>query len=210
MKLYTLPGAPNPTKVGLYIAEKEAIGGELGIEQSIVNVFKNEQNAPEHLARNPFGTMPVLATGDGEFIIESLPIIEYLEELHPRPSMWGDHALTRAQARVLERVADVRVLHPSAGYVHATNSPLGLQPNEVIAANCKGQFQKGLKYLDDLFADGRQFVAGSQVTVADCTLQAALQFLRFRELEELDAYPNIARWSLAYRERPAVQAVLRF
>lgn len=210
MKLYSLPGAPNPTKVALYIAEKTALGIDLGVEQLVVNVFKNEQNSPEHLARNPFGAMPVLETSDGSFLFESLPIIEYLEELHPRPSMWGDHAETRAQARVLERVADVRMLNPSAGYVHATNSPLGIDANATIAANCQQQFEKGLAYLNELLGDGREFVAGSQVTVADCTLQAALQFLRFRELEDLSAYPEVARWSDAYRARGVVQDVLVF
>ena len=208
MKLYSLPGAPNPAKVSLYIAEKTALGVDLKVEQTVVNVFKNEQNSPEHLARNPFGALPVLETNEGEFLFESLPIIEYLEELQPRPSMWGDHPQIRANARVLERVADVRVLNPSAGYAHAVNSPLGYEANPVIAANYQKTFEKGLAYLNDLLSDGREFIAGSQVTVADCTLQGALQFLRFRELEDLTAYPAVARWSEAYRARPAIKDVL--
>jgi len=210
MKLYTLPAAPNPTKVGLYIAEKTALGVDMNIEQLVVNVFKNEQNSPEHLARNPFGAMPVLETDEGNYLFESLPIIEYLEELFPRPSMWGDHPQTRAQARVLERVADVRVLNPSAGYVHATNSPLGTEPNPVIAADRRAAFEKALAFFNELFTDGREFVAGSQVTVADCTLQGALQFMRFRELEDLADYPEVVRWSDAYRLRTAIKDVLVF
>ena len=37
MKLYMVPAAPNPTKVMLYIAEREALGTEMNIEQIVVN-----------------------------------------------------------------------------------------------------------------------------------------------------------------------------
>ena len=60
MKLYMVPLAPNPTKVMLYIAERAQLGTEMGIEQITVNTVKRENRAPEHLARNPFGTLPVL------------------------------------------------------------------------------------------------------------------------------------------------------
>ena len=38
MKLYMVPLAPNPTKVMLYIAEREALGASFGIEQIVVKV----------------------------------------------------------------------------------------------------------------------------------------------------------------------------
>jgi hypothetical protein len=43
MKLYTVPAAPNPTKVMLYIAEREVSGTDMGIEQVRVNTLKGEQ-----------------------------------------------------------------------------------------------------------------------------------------------------------------------
>lgn len=210
MQLYLLPGAPNPTKVALYVAEKEALGVDLGLETTVLNPFKGEQKTPEHLARNPFGTLPTLATDSGEFIFESLPIIEYLEEKFPTPSLWGNTPEARALARNIERIADVRMLNPSAGYVHMVNSPLGIEANEEIAAYLQPGFQRGLEYLDSLLADGRSLLAGEHITVADCTLQGALQFMRFRELEDLADYPNVARWNASYRERPAAKSVLIF
>lgn len=210
MKLYLLPGAPNPTKVALYVAEKENLGVNLGLETTVLNPFKGEQNTPEHLARNPFGALPTLETDTGQFVFESLAIIEYLEEKFPTPSLWGDTPEARAIARNIERVADVRTLNPSAGYVHVVNSPLGIEPNEVIANYLQPSFRRGLGYLDSLLADGRPLLAGEQVTVGDCTLQGALQFMRFRELEDLTDYPHVASWSERYRSRPAVQDVLIF
>lgn len=210
MKLYLLPGAPNPTKVALYVAEKEALGIDLGLETQVLNPFKGEQKTPEHLARNPFGTLPTLEIDNGPTIFESLAIMEYLEDKFPTPSMWGPDAESRGTARNLERIADARMLSPSASYVHAVNSPLGFEPNEAVANNALPAFQRGLKYFDELLADGRELLAGDHVTVADCTLQGGLQFMRFRELEDLSDYPNVARWSERYRERPAAKSVLIF
>jgi glutathione S-transferase len=89
MKLYMEPLAPNPTKVMLYIAEREAAGAALGIEQVVVNTLKGRHREPAHPARNPFGTLPVLELDDGSHLIESLTIIEYLEEQFPDGALMG-------------------------------------------------------------------------------------------------------------------------
>ena len=60
MKLYKVALAPNPTKVMLYIAERTELGVNMGIEQITVNTVKGHHREPEHLARNPFGTVPAL------------------------------------------------------------------------------------------------------------------------------------------------------
>jgi len=121
VKLYYFPVAPNPTKVRIYLAEKG-----LEVEQVRVNLVEGEQKSPEHLARNPFGKLPVLELDDGTYLTESLAIIELFEELHPDPPMLGSTPLERARVRMLERVADLGVLIPVARIIHATRSPLGL------------------------------------------------------------------------------------
>jgi len=63
--LHYFPVAPNPTKVRLYIAEKEAGGVSLGIEEALVNLPGGEQHSPEFLARSPLGKLPVLELDDG-------------------------------------------------------------------------------------------------------------------------------------------------
>ena len=84
MKLYMVPLAPNPTKVMLYVAEREQLSVLMDIEQTIVNTVEGRHKEPAHLARNPFGTVPTLELDDGNFIVESLPIIEYLEDKFPK------------------------------------------------------------------------------------------------------------------------------
>ncbi len=135
MKLYFFPVAPNPTKVRLYLAEKAAGGAEVDLTEVTVNLREGEQKRPEQLARNPFGKLPVLELDDGTHLIESLAIIEYLEELHPNPPMIGSTPLERARARELERTADLGVLLPVSKIVNATNSTLVLPPVPEVASH---------------------------------------------------------------------------
>ena len=208
MKLYMFQVAPNPTKVRLYLAEKAAGGGQIDIEQLSMNLPKGEQKSPEHLARNPFGKLPVLELDDGSHLIESLAIIEYLEERFPEPPLIGRDAQERARVRELERVADLGVLLPVGRIVHATNSPLGLPPVPEVAALFGEILPEGLRFLDAALADGRPFLAGQTPTVADCTLAAALQFARFGKVEIDPSFEKLARWDAAYRERPVATSVL--
>jgi glutathione S-transferase len=208
MKLYVFPIAPNPTKVRLYLAEKAAAGVKIEITEVMVDLREGEQKRTEHLSRNPFGRLPVLELGDGTHLIESLAIIEYLEEQHPDPPMIGRDALERVRVRELERIAELGVLFPVARIIHATNSPLGLPPVPEMAAYFRGVLPEALRVLDDRLADGRSFVAGERPTIADCTLQAAFQFARFGNVEIDPAVSNLIRWDREYRERPCVQAVL--
>lgn len=205
-----VPLAPNPTKVMLYIAEREALGTALGIEQIVVNTLKGRHREPEHLARNPFGTLPVLALDDGSHLIESLAIIEYLEEQFPMGALMGTDALARARARNLERVVELRLAIPMGGYVHAKKSPLGLPPDPALASSIEEKLQKPLDYLESLLADGRPLLMGNGPTPADCTLQAALQFLRFIQADLLGDRPRLRAWDEAYRQRPAAKAVLKW
>ncbi len=121
MKLYMVPLAPNPTKVMLYLAERAEAGEDLGIEQVVVNTLKGRHKESEHLARNPFGTLPVLELDDGRYLRESLAIIDYLEDRFPEGALARDDAEHQALDRDLERTVELRLAIPFARYVHAVN-----------------------------------------------------------------------------------------
>ena len=208
MKLYMVPLAPNPTKVMLYIAERAELGCDMKIEQIVVNTVMGRHKEPAHLARNPFGTVPTLELDDGSFIVESLAIIEYLEELYPDPPMIGTDPFSRARQRELERLADLRMLLPIAYCVHGTRSPLGWPPNPGLTEFGRKGLEIGLSSFESILSDGRPFVCGERPSVADCTLAAGLQFARFGKLELPGEHPNLERWDRSYRERPAARSVL--
>jgi len=208
MWLYVFPVAPNPTKVRLYLAEKRAAGAALDVEERLVDLTKGEQRSAEHLRRNLRGSLPVLALDDGSHLTESLAIIEYLEEICPDPSMLGTTPIARARIRELERMADLGVLVAGARVVHASRSPLGLPPSPEIAAQARQVLIDTLALLDRRLSDGRPFLAGERVTIADCSLAAALQFARFGEVRDADDFEHVRRWDVAYRQRPAATATL--
>ena len=210
MKLYMVPLAPNPTKVMLYIAEREALGASLGIEQIVVNTLKRRHKEPEHLARNPFATVPVLECDDGSFLKESLAIIEYLEDRFPDGALLPADPLARAHARDLERIVDLRVALPMSRYVHAKKSPLGLPPDPDLAQQLEDGLQTPLEYLEDQLRDGRALLTGDAPTIADCTLQAAMQFTRWAEMDLRCDRPNLRAWDDRYRERESIKDVLKW
>ena len=208
MKLYVMPVAPNPTRVRLYVAEKNAAGARIDVTEIRINLVKGEQNAAEHLARNPFGRVPVLELPDGTYLGESLAIIEYLEECYPSPPLIGSEPLERARTRELERIAEMGVLQPVARIVHATNSPLGITANPEIAAFFRPALNKALGVLNETLADGRAFVTGDSCSIADCTLQAALQFGRFGKADLDPSFDRIVEWDARYRERETARSIL--
>lgn len=210
MKLYMVPLAPNPTKVMLYIAERAEMGTEMDIEQIVVNTVKGRHREPEHLARNPFGTVPVLELDDGSYLVESLAIIEYLEDRFPFSALLGEDAELRGRARDVERIIDLRIAGPMGSYGHAKNSPLGRPPDPELAQRMEDSVQVPLDYLESLLADGRPLLMGERVSIADCTLQASLQFLRYVEADLFGDRPLLRAWDERYRARPAAQKVLRW
>lgn len=210
MKLYMVPLAPNPTKVMLYIAEREVLGVHMSIEQIVVNTVKGRHREPEHLARNPFGTVPALELDDGTYLVESLAMIDFLEDKFPNNTMYQGTPEEKGKARDMERVIDLRLGGPMGAFGHATNSPLGRPPEPEKAAQYLESMQTPLNYLETLLGDGRPLLCGDHVNVADCTLQSFLQFTRFVEADVFGDRPLLRAWDERYRARPAAQAVLKW
>ena len=208
MKLYVFQVAPNPTKVRLYVAEKNALGDELPVEEVPVNIPEGEARTPEFLTKNPHGQLPVLELDDGRCFAESLAIIEYLEDRFPEPPLLGDSPESRLAARQMERYIDVGVMMPIGQAVHATRSPIGLPPNPPVADAANQRADRTLAYIDEVLSDGRPFVMGEQPTVADCTLAAALQFGRYGRLSCVSAHERVVAWDENYRSREAVQGIV--
>ena len=210
MKLYMVPLAPNPTKVMLYIAEREELGVDMSIEQIVVNTVKGRHKEPEHLARNPFGTVPALELDDGTYLVESLAMIDFLEDKFPNNTMYQGTPEEKVKARDMERVIDLRLGGPMGAFGHATNSPLGRPPEPEKAAQYLESMQTPLNYLETLLGDGRPLLCGDHVNVADCTLQSFLQFTRFVEADVFGDRPLLRACDARYRARPAAQAVLKW
>jgi len=57
------------------------------------------QHSKEFRAVNPQGRVPALALNNGEILTQSLAIIEYLDEVHPKPPLLPPNPIDRAKVR---------------------------------------------------------------------------------------------------------------
>lgn len=208
MKFYMVPLAPNPVKVMLYMAERRALGVSFGIENVIINTHKGIHKMPEHVSRNPFGTLPVLETRDGTYIRESRAIIDYLEDAFPDKKLFSSDMQMRAMQRDMERICDVRLAEHLGVWVHVYKSPIGLPPDLQRAAELEERMQPAFAFLNDVLSDGRIFVCGDASSPADCTLQAFLNFMRFTGKNLIAEFEHLTRWDDAYRARPMVADIV--
>src|SRR3984957_2181003 len=98
--LYGFDGSTYVRTVRMLLAEKGA-----AYEQVPVNVLAGEPRHPEHLARHPFGKVPVL-DHDGFRVIESSAITPYLDEVLPGPSLTPGSPKDRARMRMAMGIVD--------------------------------------------------------------------------------------------------------
>jgi len=208
MKLYMVPLAPNPVKVMLYMAERAALGVDFGIENIVINTHKGVHKAPDHLARNPFGSLPVLELPDGQFIRESRAIIDYLEDAFPENRLFSNDMAKRALERDMERICDVRLAEYLGVWVHVYKSPIGLPPDPQRAAELEERMQPAFDFLNDTLSDGRPFICGDAPSPADCTLQAFLNFMRFTGKNLIAEFAHLQSWDEAYRARVPVANIV--
>jgi maleylacetoacetate isomerase len=76
----------------------------LAYTETMVDIDAGAQFDPAYLALNPQGAVPCLVIAGGPPIIQSLAILEYLEELYPQPALLPPDALGRARVRSLALV----------------------------------------------------------------------------------------------------------
>lgn len=202
MKLYDFPGAPNPKKLRVYLAEK---GIAVPIEQ--VDIVSGKNRSPEFLKKNPLGGLPVLELDDGSCLTESLAIIEYFEEQHPEPPMIGTTPLERARTRELERICELGVLNGVATVFQNTNPLFAGRIKQSADAAEGGRMRLGnaLKVINERIGTN-PFVAGNRPTIADCTLLASLDFAQFAGVEISKDLANVHRWATEFRKRPSAKA----
>ncbi len=98
MKLYTYFRSSAAYRVRIALNLKD-----LPYEAVPVHLLRGEENAPAYRALSPLGTVPTLITDEndgGTALTQSLAIVEYLDEIHPRPPLLPRRcARPRARAR---------------------------------------------------------------------------------------------------------------
>jgi maleylpyruvate isomerase len=144
---------------------------------------------PEFRAINPQMRVPALALDGGDILIQSLAIIEYLDEVHPEPPLLPRDPLARAKTRALAHLIACDI-HPLANV-----SPLRYLKNKLgheqpdIDAWYHHWVLTGFEALEAMMAPG-PFACGAQVTLADVCIVP--QVYNARRLKvPLERFPKI-------------------
>jgi glutathione S-transferase len=203
MKLYDSKVAPNPRRVRIFLAEK---GIAVPMEQ--VDMMRMEHKTPEYTAINPLQRMPSLVLDDGTIITESIAICRYFEVLHPEPPLFGvgskDAAIVemwnrRTEINFLANIAAVfRHTHPAMKELEVPQVPAWAEAN-------RPRIPWFLEMLDRELA-AREFIAGDRYTVADITMQVAVDFMKPVRLSMPEGAANVKRWHAAVSARPSASA----
>ncbi|BDT68742.1 maleylpyruvate isomerase [Comamonadaceae bacterium OS-1] len=166
-----------------------------------------EQHGAAFAALNPAELVPVLVDGDVT-LTQSLPIIEYLDELHPSPPLLPGAPADRARVRALAQLIACE-MHPlnNLRVLQYLQGPLGLDAAGKSAwyAHWLGL---GFKALEAMLQDPRtgSFCHGETPTLADCCLVPQIYNAERFQVAMHD-YPQLRRIAEACRSLPAfVQA----
>jgi glutathione S-transferase len=138
-------------------------------EQVPVNVIQGEPRQPEHLARHPFGKVPVLDY-DGFRIIETSAIVSFLDEVLPGPSLTPDNPRDRARMRMAMGLIDsygYGALVSVAGY-HLFPDFIGGRNEDARREGIAGG-RRVLQALMELRGSDRS-IAGNQLSLGDLYL----------------------------------------
>jgi glutathione S-transferase len=173
MLLYDSIG-PNPRVVRMFMAER---GVEL--PKTTIDLRGGENRQPAYLAKNPAGQMPCLELDDGSVLGEITAICEYLDEITPGPSLIGATPQQRAECRMWCRRIDLNIIEPMANGFRFSQG-LKLFQNRIrcipqAADELKLTAQEKLAWLDGLI-QGREFVCGDRLTLAEIMLFCFLDF----------------------------------
>jgi len=204
MKIHDIANFPNPLRVRIALAEKNATENVSFVP---VDVMAGEHRTPEFVAKNPASGVPVLELDDGTFISECTAIIEYIDHSFEGPSLTGRGAKARALISMMQRRAEFMVLDAVAAYFHHATDGLGPElesyQNQAWGERQKELALKGMAYFNKILAD-TDYVVGDEFTAADITLFAGLGFADFAAIDIPSECAHLIAWQARVASRPSV------
>jgi maleylacetoacetate isomerase len=181
----------------------------LSHDTEFVHLIKDggQHTKPAYRALNPQALLPTL-DHDGRVITQSLAIIEYLDEIHPKPPLLPGNAELRAKIRAFA-LAIACDIHPidNLRVLNYLKSPLG-HDQATVDTWYRHWVETGLAACEALLpATPSTYCFGDQPTLADaCLIPQMYNARRFKA--DLSAMPRLVAIDAACNKLPAfAQAV---
>jgi maleylacetoacetate isomerase len=166
----------------------------LSCETEVINLRTGDQSAGRYKSINPQGRVPALDIG-GDVLVQSLAIIEYLNEVHPDPPLLPADAIGRARARGIANIiaCDIHPLNNLAVLTYLGSRFKADQ--EAQNAWYRHWVAEGFAAVEAMLAGGRdtgRFCHGDTPGLADiCLVPQVFNARRFDC--PLDGYPTLMR-----------------
>jgi maleylacetoacetate isomerase len=156
---------------------------------------------PEFRAVNPQMRVPALVTATGDVLIQSLAIIDYLDETHPAPPLLPNEPIARAKARALAQIVACDI-HPlnNVGPLRYLKNQMH-QEQSAIDAWYHHWVIAGFEAYEALVQPG-PYSCGGEVTLADLCLVPQV-YNAHRLKVPLDQFPKIVAIDAACLKLPA-------
>lgn len=200
IKLYSVDLSPYSARVRMQVYAK-------GLCDIVIEPPAADWGAPTFRERLPIGRIPVLDI-DGDLMVESEVIAEYLEAVYPEPPLLGATPRESAHIRTLARLGDIYLMNNI--FTLAPQALGSSKRNESLVELHGGQVVRNVEALDRMIgADG--FACSGRLTLADCALVPGLflveNVLPGTGLE--NPIPRNARvadyWAAIQRQEPAAR-----
>ncbi|CAG9184663.1 glutathione S-transferase family protein [Cupriavidus pampae] len=211
MKLYDIPGFPNPLRIRIVLAEK-GLGSQ--IEFVKVDLPAAEHKQPDFLAINPTGTVPVLQIDDGTYISECTAITEYLDNLDGNPVLTGRTPREKGVIHMMQKRAESQLIDAVGIYFHHATPGLGdalrahkrpeWTDREVWGRQERVRAEAGMRYFNEVLSR-QPYVAGDAFSMPDITVWAGLLFAGFAQIPVPDDLTHLHAWKARVDARPSVR-----
>ncbi len=192
--------APNPRRVGIFLAEKG-----MAVERVEVDIMAGEHFQEGHRAKAGSHHVPVAELADGTFLTETVAICRYIEALCPEPNLMGTDAREAAIIEMWQRRMEFSVLMNIAFVArHSIPAMQALEHVQVPewGAACVPRMEEALRGLDARLRQS-PFVAGDRFTIADITAWVGLDFMRVLRRGVPDGCDALTAWLEVMRHRPS-------
>ena len=201
--VYSIPGSPFGRAVLATLEEKAAT-------YRLVPVAPGTFRSPEHLARHPFGRVPVLEH-NGFSLYESQAILRYLDRVLPAPLLTPGDCKAAARMDQVMNVNDWYLFQGVANVIafHRVVGPrlMGLQPDEAAIEAAMPKARTVFAELARLLGE-QPYFTGDAVSLADLLIAPQLAFFtQTPEWSVLSApHANLVTWLARMEARPSFQA----
>jgi len=200
--VHSIPGSPFGRAVLATLEEK---GASCRFSPVAPGTFRS----PQHLARHPFGRVPVLEHG-GFLLYETQAILRYLDRVLPVPALTPANPKHAARMDQVMNINDWYLFQGVGNVIvfHRVIAPLmGLAPDEAAIEAAMPRARAVFAELARLLGEQHYF-AGEAISLADLLVAPQIGF--FTQTPEWSVlgvpHPNLVAWLARMEARPSLKA----